>query len=30
VLLPIIVAVVVIAGLAYWLTRRRSGSGSTP
>ena len=30
VLLPIIVAVLVIAGLAYWLTRRRSGSGSTP
>jgi methionine-rich copper-binding protein CopC len=30
VLIPIIVAVLLIAGLAYWLTRRRSGSGDTP
>jgi hypothetical protein len=30
VLIPIIVAILVIAGLAYWLTRRRSGAGDTP
>ena len=30
VLLPIIVAVLVIAGLAFWLMRRRSGAGDTP
>ena len=30
ILLPIIVAVVVIAGFGYWLLRRRSGAGGTP
>ena len=30
ILLPIIAAVVIIAGFGYWLRRRRSGAGGTP
>jgi methionine-rich copper-binding protein CopC len=30
ILLPIVVAILVIAGLGYWLLRRRSGAGGTP
>jgi methionine-rich copper-binding protein CopC len=30
VLIPIIAAVILVAGLGYWLMRRRSGAGGTP